>query len=753
MSLLLSEKPLIPSIKTFRRGRWDKTVDVKDFIDRNITPYDGNATFLSAPSERTRALWERCLEFIAKEIAAGGVLDVDTRTISSVTSHAAGYIDRDNELIVGLQTDAPLKRAVKPYGGIRMVKQALADYGYELDSAVEDVFQKYRKTHNDAVFQGYTADMIRARKHGYITGLPDTYARGRIIGDYRRVALYGIDFLVEQKKIDLISLEEYPFSEEIVRLREEVHEQLTALADIKTMAASYGYDIANHAMNAREAIQWTYFAFLAAIKEHDGAAMSMGSVTAFFDIFIERDMKRGTLTEVEAQELIDDFVIKLRLVRHLRPKAYNDIFAGDPTWVTESIGGMLDDGRHKITKSAYRMLHTLSNLGPSPEPNLTVLWSHRLPDNFKRFAAQVAAMTSSVQFENDDLMRPLAGDDYGVSCCVSLQGLSSSIQYFGARCNIAKALLLALNAGREEFSGETVIEGITPLPDGPLNIEDVKSRFYMVIKWLAKLYVETMNVIHYMHDKYYYERSQMALLDSFVSRTMAFGLAGLSGAADSLSAIRYAKITAIRDENGLTTAFTVEGSYPKYGNDDDRADGRAVDVVKVFHDEISRHTIYRSAKPTLSILTITSNVMYGKKTGATPDGRPAEAPFAPGANPMHGRDENGALASLNSVAKIPYSLCLDGVSNTFSVIPSVLGSNDSMRVGNLITLLDGYFIKGGHHLNVNVIDRKTLTDAIAHPEKYPQLTIRVSGYAVHFIKLSREQQMEVLARTFHESLA
>ncbi|MBI4977595.1 MAG: formate C-acetyltransferase [Spirochaetes bacterium] len=753
MSVLLSEQPFITSIKTFRRGRWDKTIDVKEFIQRNINPYDGDDSFLVPPTERTKTLWKYCSELIAQEVAKGGVLDVDTETISSVTSHKPGYIDKDNEIIVGLQTDAPLRRSIKPFGGIRMVEHALEDYGYSLSPQVKAVFEKYRKTHNDAVFQGYTGEMKVARKHGYITGLPDTYARGRIIGDYRRVALYGVDFLIEQKKNDLLLLEDYPFEEEIARLREEVHDQIVALHDIKTMAASYGFDISNHATTAREAVQWTYFAFLAAVKEHDGAAMSMGSVSAFFDIFIERDMKRGVLTEEEAQEIVDDFVIKLRLVRHLRPKSYNDIFAGDPTWVTESIGGMLDDGRHKITKTAYRMLHTLTTLGPSPEPNLTVLWSFRLPDHFKRYATRVSVETSSIQFENDDLMRPLAGDDYGVACCVSLQAMGTSIQYFGARCNIAKALLLALNAGREEFTGEKIVDGIAPLPDGVLNIDDVKERFYKVIKWIAKLYAETMNIIHYMHDKYYYERSQMALLDTFVHRTMAFGIAGLSVATDSLSAIRYAKVTPVRNADGIAVDYTIEGIYPPYGNDDDRADGRAVDIVKVFHDELAKYKIYRNATPTLSILTITSNVMYGKKTGATPDGRKSGVAFAPGANPMHGRDVNGALASLNSVAKIPYSLCLDGVSNTFSVLPSVLGSSMDMRTANLTAMLDGYFIKGGHHLNVNVLLPEVLKDAMEHPEKYPQLTIRVSGYAVHFIKLSREQQLEVLARTFHESLS
>ncbi len=689
---------------------------------------------------------------IQNEVDAGGVLDVDTGRVSTLTAHEPGYIDADRELIVGLQTDAPLKRAVKPFGGVRIVKKALEEYGYELSPEIERTFLKYRKTHNDAVFQAYTDEIRKVRRLGIITGLPDSYARGRIIGDYRRVALYGTDFLIAQKKADLNKLDHFTFSEETIQLREEVNEQIAALDELRQMAAAYGYDIRNHAKDAREAIQWTYFAFLGAVKEQDGAAMSLGSVSAFFDIYIERDMRKGQLDEARAQELIDDFVIKLRLVRHLRPKAYNDIFAGDPTWITEALGGMLDDGRHKITRTAFRFLHTLRNLGPSPEPNITVLWSPRLPEHFKQFCCEMAVLTSSIQFENDELMRPLAGDDYGIACCVSLQKLGAAIQYFGARCNLPKALLLALNAGREELTGEKVVDGIAPMPDGPLDIEAVKTRFYQVLRWLTRVYTETMNIIHRMHDRYYYEREQMALIDSFLQRSMAFGIAGLSVTADSLSAIRYAKVTAVRGANGLTTDFQVVGAYPQFGNDDDRVDGRAVDIVKVFRAELEKHEIYRKAVPTVSILTITSNVMYGKKTGATPDGRKTGVPFAPGANPMHGRDANGALASLNSVAKIPYTDCLDGISNTFSIIPGVLGRDPSEQVRNLSAILDGYFLKGGHHLNVNVISPEKLKDAMDHPEKYPQLTIRVSGYAVHFIKLSREQQEEVIARTFHGAM-
>ena len=750
MSILLTENQI--KDKKFKRGRWDKTIDIKDFIQQNITTYDGDESFLSGPTERTEKLWESCLELLKLELEKGGVLDVDTDKISTLTAFGPGYINKESEIIVGLQTDSPLKRAIKPFGGIKIVKKALEDYEYTLSDKIEETFLKYRKTHNDAVFQAYTDKIKTARRYGYITGLPDTYARGRIIGDYRRVALYGVDYLIEKKYSDLLSLEEYPFKMEIAELREQVHEQISALKELKEMADSYNYNIGVPAVNAREAIQWTYFAFLGAVKEQDGAAMSLGNINAFFDIFIERDLEMGKLDESGAQELIDDFVIKLRLIRHLRPKAYNEIFAGDPTWVTEALGGMLDDGRHKITKTSYRMLHTLRNLGPSPEPNLTVLWSYRLPESFKKFASEIAIESSSIQFENDDLMRPLVGDDYGIACCVSLQKMGGAIQYFGARCNIAKCLLLALNAGHEEFSGKKIVDGIEPLSEGPLQIEEVKKRFYIVLQWMVKLYVETMNIIHFMHDKYYYEREQMALMDTFVHRSMAFGLAGLSVIADSLSAIRYAEVTPVKDERGIIMDFNIKGDYPKFGNDDDRVDGRAVDIIKAFRDELEKHEIYKNAVPTISILTITSNVMYGKKTGATPDGRAKGVPFAPGANPMHGRDENGALASLNSVAKIPYTLCLDGVSNTFSILPDILGGNKEARKENLTSLIDGYFIKGGHHLNVNVISPDLLKDAMDNPEKYPQLTIRVSGYAVHFSKLSREQQEEVISRTFHSSL-
>ncbi|MBN2735556.1 MAG: formate C-acetyltransferase [Spirochaetales bacterium] len=752
MSNLLREHSPLTHSQTFFRGRWDKTIDLKDFVDRNISPYDGDESFLSDATPRTKALWNRVLELLKDEQMKQGVLDADEDIISTLTSHPAAYIDRDNEIIVGLQTSAPLRRGIKPFGGVRVVEKALSEFGYTLSPAIVELFTTFRKTHNDAVFQSYTEQIKAARKAGYITGLPDTYARGRIIGDYRRLALYGADFLIQQKEDDLRTLEEYPFNEEIVKLREEVSDQISALRLLKEMAALYGFNVSNHAETAKEAIQYTYFAFLGAVKEQDGAAMSLGNVSSFFDIYIERDMKRGLLSEEEAQELIDDFVIKLRLVRHLRPQAYNDIFAGDPTWVTEAIGGMLDDGRHKITKTAYRMLHTLKTLGPSPEPNLTVLWSPRLPENFKRYATKMAIESSSIQFENDELMRPLGTDDYGIACCVSLQQMGKSMQFFGARCNLPKTLLLAINEGRDEMTGEKMLDGIEALSPGPLKIEEVSSRLQKVLKWLIKLYVETMNIIHAKHDRYYYERLQMALLDTFVQRNMAFGIAGLSVATDSMSAIRYAKVTPLRDQRGIAVDFEIEGDFPKYGNDDDRADGRAIDLIRFFSEELKKHTIYRNATPTLSILTITSNVMYGKKTGATPDGRKKGQPFAPGANPMHGRDENGALASLNSVAKLPYQNCLDGISNTFSVLPSILGSEATERSKNLIALLDGYFIKGGHHLNVNVIEPSMLKDAMDHPEKYPQLTIRVSGYAVHFNKLSREQQEEVLARTFHKEM-
>ncbi|MFA5089547.1 MAG: formate C-acetyltransferase [Candidatus Omnitrophota bacterium] len=735
----------------FIRGRWDKTIDVRDFISRNYTPYDGDESFLCGPTQRTKKLWGECLKLFSEERKKGGVYAVDTSTVSTITSHKAGYINRKLEIITGLQTDKPLKRAIKPLGGIKIVETACKDYNYQLDKRVMDIYLKYRKTHNEAVFEAYTRDILKARRNGLITGLPDNYSRGRIIGDYRRVALYGIDKLIESKKNYKQALEDYS-TQEAIQLREEVADQIIALDEIKKLGKIYGYDIGRPAKNAREAIQWSYLGYLAAIKEQDGAAMSLGSLSNFLDTYIEHDIQEGILDESSAQELVDDFVIKLRLVRHLRPKAYAQIFAGDPVWITESIGGMYIDGRHKVTKTSYRFLQTLFNLGPSPEPNLTVLWSSRLPENFKRFSAHVSLKTSSIQYENDDLMRLIGGDDYSISCCVSLLKNGSEMQYFGARCNLAKVLLYALNEGRDEITGEHVIPDIPPLQSNHLDFNEVKQRFHQVLKWTVKTYVEALNIIHSIHDKYYYERAQMALLDSELTRYMAFGIAGLSVVTDSLSAIRYAKVKVLRNKKGITRDFKISGDFPKFGNDDDRADGRAVDLVTNFLAELKKYKLYRNAIPTVSVLTITSNVMYGKKTGSTPDGRQKGMPFAPGANPMHGRDENGIIASLNSVATIPYTECRDGISNTFTVIPSALGKTEEERLSNLAGLLEGYFIKGAHHLNINVIDRSMLEDAIKHPHKYPQLTIRVSGYAVHFNKLSPEQQREVLARTFHEKM-
>ena len=735
----------------FTRGRWDKTIDVRDFINRNYTPYDGDESFLCSPTGRTKKLWAKCLKLFEEERKRGGVYDVDTSIVSTVISHGSGYVDKDLEIIKGLQTDAPLRRAVKPLGGIRIVERACKDYGYELDKSIKEIYLKYRKTHNDAVFDAYTEDILKARRAGLITGLPDNYSRGRIIGDYRRVALYGIDRLIESKKKYKKILEDYT-TEEATKLREEIAEQILALGDIKKLGEIYSFDISEPASNAREAIQWTYFGYLAAVKEQDGAAISLGSVSNFFDIYLENDIKKGILTEETAQELVDDLVIKLRLVRHLRPKSYAEIFAGDPIWITESVGGVSIDGRHKVTKTSYRFLQTLFNLGPAPEPNLTVLWSSRLPDNFKRFCAQVSIKTSSIQYENDDLMRLIGGDDYSISCCVSLLKNGSEMQYFGARCNLAKVLLYALNEGRDEITSVRIVPDIAPLRSNPLDFNEAKERFHQVLRWTVKTYVEALNIIHAMHDKYYYERSQMALLDTELTRYMAFGIAGLSVTADSLSAIRYAKVKALRNKKGIASGFRIKGDFPKFGNDDDRVDGRAVDLVTSFLSELKKHRFYRNSIPAISILTITSNVMYGKKTGATPDGRKKGSPFAPGANPMHGRDENGILASLNSVAALPYTECRDGISNTFTIIPSVLGRLEEERVLNLTGLLEGYFIKGAHHLNVNVIDKHMLEDAMKNPHNYPHLTIRVSGYAVHFNKLSMEQQKEVLARTFHDSM-
>lgn len=737
---------------SFKPGLWQKNVDVRDFVFENITPYDGDESFLKGPSEKTKKVWSVCQELKKKETANGGVLDIDTETISNITSHKAGYIDRENESIVGLQTDAPLKRAIKPFGGYRIVAKACEEHGKKLNPQVVEMCAKYRKTHNDGVFDAYTEEMRRLRSLGILTGLPDNYARGRIIGDYRRIALYGIDRLIAAKEEDKKDLTG-DMTDELIRLREEVSEQIKAMKMMKEMAKNYGFDISRPAENAKEAIQWTYFAYLSAVKEHDGAAMSLGNVSSFFDVYIERDMKEGRITEEEAQELVDQFVIKLRLVRHLRMGEYDNIFAGDPTWVTEAIGGAWQDGKHKVTKTSYRFLQTLYNLGPSPEPNLTVLWAKSLPENFKKFCAKVSIDTSSIQYENDDVMRDACKyDDYGISCCVSLLKTGKHMQFFGARCNAVKALLMVLNEGKDEVEGVQILSDIPKLEGEYLDFEKVYPLYKKALSYLAKSYVNTMNVIHYMHDKYYYERAQMALLDTNVERVMAFGIAGLSIIADSLSAIKYAKVKPVRNEKGITVDFEIIGDFPKYGNDDDKVDSIAKEVVAYFSQELSKNKIYRDAKATLSVLTITSNMMYGKHTGATPDGRKAWTPFAPGANPMHGRDSSGAVSSLNSVAKISYEDARDGISNTFSIVPRTLGADREEQTENLVSLLGGYFGKKAHHLNVNVFNRDLLQKAMEHPEDYPQLTIRVSGYAVHFTRLSREQQQEVLSRTFFESM-
>ena len=724
-------------------------LDVRSFVYQNAKSYSGSAAFLMGPTKRTIKLWEKCQHLINKERRNGGILKIDADTIPSITSHRPGFIDKKLELIVGLQTDEPLKRAIKPYGGIRVVEKACQENRVKLSKKVVEIFNNHRQTHSDAVFSVYTEEMRTLRRTGLLTGLPDSYGRGRLIGDYRRAALFGLDYLIEAKKEDKKNLDATELSEEIIRLREEVASQIKALEDIKLMAEAYGFDISKPAKNAKEAIQWAYFAFLAGLKEQDGAAMSLGNVSNFFDCYLEKDLKAGQLTEEEAQELVDHFVMKLRLVRHLRTAEYNQLFAGDPTWLTESLGGMWADEKTKVTKTSYRFLQTLYNLGDSPEPNLTILWSKDLPENFKNFCAKVSIETSSLQYENDDLMREVyEDDDYGISCCVSKLGIGREMQYFGARCNLAKALLLSLNEGRDEICGSSIVPGIIPLSGKTLNFKAVMKNYQKVISFLAQEYVKTMEVIHSMHDKYYYERAQMAFIDTDAKRMMAFGIAGLSVVADSLSAIKYAKVVPIRDERGITVDFEINGEYPQYGNNDDRVDDLAVKLVDDFNRELSKHWIYRGATPTLSVLTITSNVVYGKKTGATPDGRQAGQAFAPGANPMHGREMNGAIASLNSVAKINYRQARDGVSNTFSITPKTLGGSEKERIINLIALLDGYFAKGAHHLNVNVLNKETLKEAMIHPEKYPNLTIRVSGYAVNFVKLSPEQQKEVLARIF-----
>ena len=736
----------------FNEGEWTKEINVRNFIQKNYTLYEGDESFLEDPTEKTKKVWNRCEELILEELKKGGVLDVETNIISGVTNFAPGYIDKENEVIVGLQTDAPLKRMVNLYGGKRMAKSSLEQYGYKLNEEIDQHFNEYRKTHNEGVFDAYPERTRKARHAGLLTGLPDAYGRGRIIGDYRRAALYGIDFLVEEKKKDLAELDG-PMTEGRIRLREEVSEQIRALGAVKEMAASYGVDISKPASNAREAVQATYMAYLAGIKENNGAATSLGRTSTFLDIYIERDLKNGVITEAEAQELIDQFIIKLRLVRHLRTPEYNELFGGDPTWVTESIGGVGINGKPLVTKNSFRYLHTLYNLGTAPEPNLTVLWSEKLPANFKRFCSKVSIDTDSIQYENDDVMRPIYGDDYAIACCVSAMKVGKQTQLFGARCNLAKSLLYAINGGVDERYGTEVVPGIEPITDEILDYDKVMANYKKVMAYVAELYVDTVNIIHYMHDKYAYEASQFAFHDTHLERIAAYGIAGLSIAADSLSAIRYARVKPIRNEQGIAVDFETTGDFPKYGNDDNRADDIAVDIVTTFSNELKKHPVYRNAIHTLSALTITSNVMYGKKTGSTPDGRKLGEPLAPGANPMHGRDKNGALASLNSVAKIPYrDVCQDGVSNTFSIVPDALGKDQNQRESNLTAILDGYFVQGAHHLNVNVLNRETLIDAMDHPEKYPTLTIRVSGYAVNFNRLSREQQEEVISRTFHQSM-
>lgn len=736
--------------QNFKEGRWNHEINVTDFVKTNITPYTGDASFLVGPTQRTQAVWNKCLEALAEERANNGVRSLDPSTVSTITSFAAGYIDKENEVIVGLQTDEVLRRAIKPFGGIKVVEKACRENGVEVDPHVKDIFTHYRKTHNDGVFDAYTEEIRSFRSLGFLTGLPDNYARGRVIGDYRRLALYGLDRLIEVKQNDLRNLTG-PMTDARIRLREEVAEQIKALKEIKIMGQQYGLDLSRPAYTAQEAVQWVYMAYLAAVKEQDGAAMSLGSVSSFLDIYIEYDMHNGTLDESHAQELIDQFVIKLRMVRHLRMQAYTDIFAGDPTWVTESLGGRFNDGRTKVTKTSFRFLQTLYNLGPSPEPNLTVLWSPELPEGFKNFCAQVSIDTSSIQYENDDLMREVRNsDDYGIACCVSYQDIGRHIQFFGARCNLAKALLLAINGGRCENTGTLMVKGIPALTSDVLNFEEVLANYKKVLREVARVYNEAMNIIHYMHDKYYYEKAQMAFVDTDPVINLAYGVAGMSIAVDSLSAIKHAKVTARRNEQGLTEGFDIEGEFPCFGNDDDRVDHLAVDLIYYFDEELKKLPVYKNAKPTLSILTITSNVMYGKKTGATPDGRAKGVAFAPGANPMHGRDKNGAVASLSSVAKLRYRDSQDGISNTFSIVPKSLGVDLETRIENLVTMMDGYFVKGAHHLNVNVLNREMLEDAMEHPEKYPQLTIRVSGYAVNFIKLSREHQLEVISRSFHE---
>ncbi|TDM48402.1 formate C-acetyltransferase [Macrococcoides goetzii] len=735
----------------FKTGKWNKRIDVREFIQLNYTLYDGKDEFLAGPTEATKTLWDQVMQLTKEERERGGMWDMDTKIPSTITSHDAGYLNKDLETIVGVQTEKPFKRSMQPFGGIRMAKAACEAYGYELDKETEKIFTDYRKTHNAGVFDAYSKEMLACRKAGVITGLPDAYGRGRIIGDYRRVALYGVDFLMNEKQKDFNNLSSV-MSEDIIRLREEVSEQYRALNELKALGNIYGFDISRPAENFKEAVQWTYLAYLAAIKEQNGAAMSLGRVSTFLDIYAERDLKAGTISEIEVQEIIDHFIMKLRLVKFARTPDYNALFSGDPTWVTESIAGVGIDGRPLVTKNSFRFLHSLDNLGPAPEPNLTVLWSTRLPENFKKYCAKMSIKTSSIQYENDDLMRESYGDDYGIACCVSAMKIGKQMQFFGARANLAKTLLYAINGGVDEVSGAQVGPNFAPITDEILDYDKVYKQFDQMMEWLAGVYINSLNVIHYMHDKYSYERIEMALHDTEIIRTMATGIAGLSVAADSLSAIKYAKVKTIRNEEGLVVDFETEGEFPQYGNNDARVDDIAVQLVESFMGKLRKHKTYRDSEHTMSVLTITSNVVYGKKTGNTPDGRKEGEPFAPGANPMHGRDKNGALASLSSVAKLPYDCCKDGISNTFSIVPKSLGKEDDSQQQNLVGVLDGYAMQHGHHLNINVFNRETLLDAMEHPEEYPQLTIRVSGYAVNFIKLTREQQLDVISRTFHEKM-
>ena len=735
-----------------KNADWTDDINVRDFIQLNYTPYTDDSSFLTGPTESTKKLWNEVLDLYKKERDNGGVLDADTSTPSSVNAFEAGYIDKDLEQIVGLQTDAPLKRAIMPNGGIRIVEKSCEAYNLKVDKNISEIYRKFRKTHNDGVFDVYTPEIRAARSSHLLTGLPDGYGRGRIIGDYRRVALYGVDYLIEQKKLDFANMNPDEFTSDVIRDREEISEQIKALNDLKLMAAKYGFDISVPASNAKEAIQWLYFGYLGAVKDQNGAAMSIGRTSTFLDIYIERDLKNGTLTEEQAQELMDHFIMKLRLVRFLRTPEYNELFSGDPVWVTESIGGMGIDGRTLVTKNSFRVLHTLVNLGPAPEPNLTVLWSNRLPENFKKFCTDISIKTSAIQYENDDLMRITLGDDYGIACCVSPMKIGKQMQFFGARANLAKTLLYAINGGKDENSGKQVAPKFQPITSEYLDYNEVMDKFDNMMNYVAKIYIKALNIIHYMHDKYSYEALEMALHDKDIYRTMACGIAGLSVVADSLSAIKYAKVKVIRNEQGLAVDYEVEGDFPKYGNDDDRVDSIAVDIVKSFERKLESHHTYRNSKPTLSVLTITSNVVYGKATGNTPDGRRAGEPFGPGANPLHGRDIEGAVAVMNTIAKLPFDYASDGISYTFAITPNTLGKDENTQIDNLKNLLDGYFMQTGHHINVNVFNRALLEDAMEHPENYPQLTIRVSGYAVNFVKLTREQQLDVIHRTIHERM-